>query len=36
MILELARGRKFRGEHYKDNRVLMSWNYWSDSCPLEI
>ena len=20
----------------KDNRVFMSRNYWSDSCPLEI
>jgi len=37
MIFELAHGRKFSGERdNKDNRVFMSRNYRSDSCPLEI
>ena len=34
LIFELARGRKVVNN--KDNRVLMSRNYRSDSCPLEI
>ena len=36
MIFELARGRKFIVlVNNKDNRVFMSRNYRSDSCPLE-
>jgi len=31
-IFELARGRNLMVNN-KDNRVLLSRNYWSDSCP---
>ena len=37
MIFELAHGRKLsQVVNNKDNRVFMSPNYQSDSCPLEI